>query len=954
MSNKTLEQTIRLVMEQQANAGVLYYGSDLARDTYAKDTPGQTPGVDHSPEQHQHKPNLALDGVPVPGGQLKKPNFEKDAGMGKVAEAKENKMKCEHCDGTGKHEGKDCPKCEGKGYMEEAKDMKVKNCGCGKDPCETYGSKEEQMKAMNEMKSCPDGEYYCMKDKKCKPIPDGMKLDKDGMLVKEGAFKDIATKKAEDERLKKRKETHQSYQKGGKNDPRGMGSVLAMGEDKEEIEEAGRWETTSAGRAYRRLSPEEKARRAKAKMIQRRSQAMKGSNKTGKVGITKLKSVYKGRKRAVEEFIDDLHMAYVEEAMSPEERKKAAQKIFQMNQDKKANQALQKKSDPAAKAARRDAASYKTSDDSHLDKKPKAPEKKRGRGERDLPHIVSQMRSVVDNDKHPGVKFKDGKTKKVSQKQASAYLKKHDSAKPADKLNMYKAHDSHKSFMKHVGEAMKGMGDSAMTGMDPNDASKPDEAAKDRASARRLRKHDMKKGRDTSKTNYYDVEARKRYQQKFGQKFGEGMMDDIKDKVKASPLNMNTLSRKRAQVKVDLKKRLNKMEAVDDKDKKGLEKLAKGLKGSSQAHLDQMKKLKKMISDGYIAEKSVPNNPKLWAAKKAAAKAKFDVYPSAYANGWAAKAYKKAGGTWRSESVEHDLNELYPSHNTGTIDMDRNATPEQKKARADFAKKRAAFAKKYPNASTNELMHAKLSPKTKKEEVVNELSTRTLTNYIQKASNPGDGRSAINQASRGGYKLGQQPPGGDLSAGEKNDRKAFKRGKGIMRAAQKIQRKTYGNLTKPTPYGGSEMSPSLTRKTKKEEKMPGQEYRTQMSKVKSKDPAVRKAISNIYDKKPGKDINHPEVKAAKKYMKTEQTVNEISADLINRVRQKRSSNVVQAYRKYDDYRSPEYKDAVKKSKRNQMLTFRAGAKKAKKLGDALSKAYGPEGMKKKREQQKNT
>ena len=881
MSNKTLEQTIRLVMEQQANAGVLYYGSDLARDTYAKDTPGQTPGVDHSPEQHQHKPNLALDGVPVPGGQLKKPNFEKDAGMGKVAEAKENKMKCEHCDGTGKHEGKDCPKCEGKGYMEEAKDMKVKNCGCGKDPCETYGSKEEQMKAMNEMKSCPDGEYYCMKDKKCKPIPDGMKLDKDGMLVKEGAFKDIATKKAEDERLKKRKEVHQSYQKGGKNDPKGMGSVLAMGEDKKEIEEAGRWETTSAGRAYRRLSPEEKARRAKAKMIQRRSQAMKGSNKTGKVGITKLKSVYKGRKRAVEEFIDDLHMAYVEEAMSPEERKRAAQKIFQMNQDKKANQALQQKSSPAAKAAKRDAASYKTSDDSHLDRKPKAPEKKRGRGERDLPHIVSQMRSVVDNDKHPGVKFKDGKTKKVSQKQASAYLKKHDSAKPAEKLNMYKAHDSHKSFMKHVGEAMKGMGDSAMTGMDPNDATKQSELDKDRKMRQKMMKHDMKKGRDVSKVNYSSVEQRKRAQKKFG-------------------------------------------EAVDDKDKKGLEKLAKGLKGSSQAHLDQMKKLKKMISDGYIAEKSVPNNPKLWAAKKAAAKAKFDVYPSAYANGWAAKAYKKAGGTWRSESVEHDLNEL---------------------------------------------------------------STRTLTNYIQKASNPVKKKSAINLASKGGYKMGKSGHH-DLEAGEKEDRKAFTRGKGIMRAAQKIQRKTYGNMTKPTPYGGSEMSKSLTRKTKSEEKkpvksnllkarkdanekamktgfmkmpdyarkkfdeekMPGQEYRTQMSKVKSKDPAIRKAISNIYDKKPGKDINHPEVKAAKKYMKTEQTVNEISADLINRVRQKRSANVVRAYQKYDDYRSPEYKDAVKKADRNRSLTFRAGAKKAKQLGDALSRSINQ----KKKEQQKNT
>ena len=52
--------------------------------------------------------------------------------------------------------------------------------------------------------------------------------------------------------------------------------------------------------------------------------------------------------------------------------------------------------------------------------------------------------------------------------------------------------------------------------------------------------------------------------------------------------------------------------------------------------------------EGLIAEKSKPNNPKLWAAKKATVKAKFDVYPSAYANGWAAKQYKAAGGTWRS------------------------------------------------------------------------------------------------------------------------------------------------------------------------------------------------------------------------------------------------------------------------------------------------------------------
>ena len=62
----------------------------------------------------------------------------------------------------------------------------------------------------------------------------------------------------------------------------------------------------------------------------------------------------------------------------------------------------------------------------------------------------------------------------------------------------------------------------------------------------------------------------------------------------------------------------------------------------------------------------------------------------------------------RYMKVEQAINELYPSHNTGTIDMDKHATPEQKKARADFAKKREAFAKKYPNASTSEKMFAKL------------------------------------------------------------------------------------------------------------------------------------------------------------------------------------------------------------------------------------------------------
>ena len=47
-------------------------------------------------------------------------------------------------------------------------------------------------------------------------------------------------------------------------------------------------------------------------------------------------------------------------------------------------------------------------------------------------------------------------------------------------------------------------------------------------------------------------------------------------------------------------------------------------------------------------EKSFPIDAGKWAASKAAAKKKFDVYPSAYANGWAAKNYKGKGGTWKN------------------------------------------------------------------------------------------------------------------------------------------------------------------------------------------------------------------------------------------------------------------------------------------------------------------
>jgi len=75
-----------------------------------------------------------------------------------------------------------------------------------------------------------------------------------------------------------------------------------------------------------------------------------------------------------------------------------------------------------------------------------------------------------------------------------------------------------------------------------------------------------------------------------------------------------------------------------------------------QGHVDTIEKVvkEKGLEESImnLTEKNVPTDPSKWAYYKAQAKKKFDVYPSAYANGWAAKKYKAAGGGWRkSESV---------------------------------------------------------------------------------------------------------------------------------------------------------------------------------------------------------------------------------------------------------------------------------------------------------------
>ena len=64
-----------------------------------------------------------------------------------------------------------------------------------------------------------------------------------------------------------------------------------------------------------------------------------------------------------------------------------------------------------------------------------------------------------------------------------------------------------------------------------------------------------------------------------------------------------------------------------------------------------LKKHTKKEEVEQIDEKNEPTNPELWSRAKSLARSKFDVYPSAYANGWASKWYKGKGGGWRSEST---------------------------------------------------------------------------------------------------------------------------------------------------------------------------------------------------------------------------------------------------------------------------------------------------------------
>ena len=89
------------------------------------------------------------------------------------------------------------------------------------------------------------------------------------------------------------------------------------------------------------------------------------------------------------------------------------------------------------------------------------------------------------------------------------------------------------------------------------------------------------------------------------------------------------------------------------------EEIASAVRRKRRAESTQNRDGKKPIyvsTDKEKVEKAnVPSDPELYARVKAEAKAKFDVYPSAYANAWLVREYKKRGGRYRTTTEKVDI-----------------------------------------------------------------------------------------------------------------------------------------------------------------------------------------------------------------------------------------------------------------------------------------------------------
>ena len=152
----------------------------------------------------------------------------------------------------------------------------------------------------------------------------------------------------------------------------------------------------------------------------------------------------------------------------------------------------------------------------------------------------------------------------------------------------------------------------------------------------------------------------------------------------------------------------------------------------SKQYLEELRLLGEEVQQ--LEEKNCPTNPSKWSYYKSQAKQKFDVYPSAYANGWASKQYKAAGGGWKQcagESMEN-TNENFAVHMmvAKAIADQKVKNPETKK---DVRVTTALKDKQHPAHGKAKSLVQRLKDKFSKKESIDEkmITPQRGHNYYQ-------------------------------------------------------------------------------------------------------------------------------------------------------------------------------------------------------------------------------
>ena len=179
-----------------------------------------------------------------------------------------------------------------------------------------------------------------------------------------------------------------------------------------------------------------------------------------------------------------------------------------------------------------------------------------------------------------------------------------------------------------------------------------------------------------------------------------------------------------------------------------------------------------------LNEKNEPTNPELWSRAKSLARSKFDVYPSAYANGWASKWYKGKGGSWKTVSEEKEESEydyegdmargqlqsiINNAQRVHDMLKDKDNLPE-------WVQSKITLSEDYISTVANYLM----SEVDESVEPVNELSSDLLGRYKKKA-----GEQASTADKAGNYAKGNKRFSGIMKATKKqfaNDMKKVNEG----------------------------------------------------------------------------------------------------------------------------------------------------------------------------------